>query len=63
MTLAWLWAQGIVTNPRTYSTAHMADNLGAYDLALTPAEVASLSGRPQDWCSVDPTMYTCAPAQ
>ena len=40
--------QGIVTNPRTYSLAHMADNLGAYTgLALSPAEVAALSARPQ----------------
>lgn len=40
----------------------MADNLGAYDFTLTSAEIASLSGRPQDWCTIDPTMYTCAPA-
>ena len=40
--------KGIVTNPRTYSTEHMAENLGAYtDLALTATEMASLSGRPQ----------------
>ena len=41
----------------------MADNLGAYEgLTLSPAEVAALSGRPQDWCTIDPGMYACAPA-
>lgn len=59
--LAWLWAQGIVTNPRSVRPAHMADNMGAYDLTLTDAEVALLSSRPQDWCSLDPGMYECAP--
>jgi hypothetical protein len=41
--------------------AHMADNLGAYDIVLTPAEIQELSSRPQDTCSVDPNMYECAP--
>jgi 2,5-diketo-D-gluconate reductase A len=59
--LAWLWANGIVTNPRSMNASHMADNLGAYDLALTDAEVALLSSRPQDWCSLDSKMYECAP--
>jgi hypothetical protein len=48
--------QGIVTNPRTVQPAHMADNLGAFDFALTDADVAVLSALPQDWCSVDPNM-------
>lgn len=59
--IAWLWSQGIVTNPRTMVTAHMVQNLGAYDLTLTAAEIKSLSSRPQDFCSIDPNMYECAP--
>ena len=31
---AWLRALGIVLNPRTYSAAHMADNLQAFDLCV-----------------------------
>lgn len=58
----WLWQQGIVTNPRTMSPAHMLENLGAYDFNLTASEVTQLSSRPQDWCSIDPTFYECAPA-
>lgn len=57
----WLWQQYIVTNPRTYSLAHMIDNLSAYNFTLTDAEVALLSSRPQVWCSLDPTFYECAP--
>lgn len=60
--IAWLWTQNVVTNPRTMSTAHMADNLGAYQgLSLSAVEVAAISQLPQDWCSVDPGMYECAP--
>lgn len=57
----WLWQQGIVTNPRTVQAAHMDENLSAYAFDLTDAEVALLNSRPQDWCSVDPSMYECAP--
>lgn len=57
----WLWQQGIVTNPRTVRPEHMLDNLNAYNFTLSDAEVALLSSRPQDWCSVDSKMYECAP--
>lgn len=57
----WLWQQGIVTNPRTMRPSHMAANVAAYGFSLTPAEVSLLSSRPQDWCSLDPTFYECAP--
>jgi hypothetical protein len=43
------------------STAHMAENVNAWDFLLTGAEVAQLSSRPQDWCSLDPKWYECAP--
>jgi 2,5-diketo-D-gluconate reductase A len=58
--LNWLWQLGFVSNPRTYNPAHMDDDLNAYNFALTPAEVAQLSARPQSWCSVD-QWYECAP--
>jgi 2,5-diketo-D-gluconate reductase A len=58
--LNWLWQLGFVSNPRTYSAAHMDDDLKAYNFDLTPAEVALLSSRPQSWCSVD-SWYECAP--
>lgn len=58
--VAWLWQQGIVTNPRSMQVAHMVDNLSAYNITLSPAEMNQLSSRPQDWCSVDPTFYECA---
>ena len=58
--LNWLWQLGFVSNPRTYSAAHMDDDLNSYNFDLTPAEVALLSSRPQSWCSVD-EWYECAP--
>ncbi len=57
---AWLYALGIVLNPRTYKEAHMAENLQAFDIALNATEVALLSARPQGWCSLDPAWYECA---
>ena len=57
----WLWQLGIPFNPRTMSTAHMAENVNAFDFALTGSEVAQLSSRPQDWCTIDPKWYECAP--
>ena len=42
--LAWLWGQGIVTHPRSEDAGHMRENLRvAGQLALTPAEMATLS--------------------
>lgn len=62
VTLAWLWALGVPTNPRTLNPAHMDENLAALngDLVLSESEVAALSGRPQSLCSVD-KWYECAP--
>ena len=47
--IAWQWALGIPTNPRTFSVAHMAENIKAVSgsIKLTPAEISSLSGAPQ----------------
>ncbi len=59
ITIAWLWSYGIITNPRTVQPAHMDDNLRAYDISLTDAEVDLLTTRPQSWCSVD-EWYECA---
>ena len=62
VTLAWLWALGYPSNPRTLSPQHMDENLSALngDLVLTEGEVAALSSRPQSTCDVD-KWYECAP--
>ena len=58
--LAWLWAQGIPANPRTMNATHMRDNLNALTaVTLSAAEVAQLSSRPIDYCSVDKDFYEC----
>jgi len=59
--LNWLGQLGIPSNPRTYSRAHMDEDLSAYDFALNSTEVDLLSSRPQAWCSVD-NYYECAPS-
>jgi 2,5-diketo-D-gluconate reductase A len=51
--LAWQWALGIPTNPRSMSAQHMADNLAAYSVVLNQTEVHLLSTRPQDLCAFD----------
>lgn len=58
---AWLAALNVPFNPRTMSTAHMEENLRAFDVVLSGGEVAQLSSRPQDFCDVDPRWYECAP--
>ena len=58
--LAWQWALGVPTNPRSMSAQHMADNLAAYAITLNQTEVHMLSTRPQDLCSVDASWYECA---
>jgi len=58
--LAWHWALGVPTNPRSMSPQHMRDNLEAYSLVLNQTEVHMLSTRPQDLCSTDASWYECA---
>lgn len=55
--LAWQYALGIPTNPRTYNTTHMADNLASFEVVLAPGEVAALSSAVQDSCAIDPGFY------
>jgi len=57
--IAWLWALGIPTNPRTRNTTHMADNLQSYGFTLSQREVDTLSSLPQDACGVDGGFYEC----
>ena len=59
--LAWLWAQGVPSNPRTMNPVHMAENLAASAIKLTSAEMALLSSRPLDLCSFDGSFYECVP--
>lgn len=43
------------------NVTHMADNLAALAaVQLSPAEVAQLSSRPLDYCSID-DWYECVP--
>ena len=52
--LAWLWALGVPSNPRTMNAAHMRDNLAAIGaVTLSAAEVQQLSSRPIDSCAFD----------
>jgi len=62
--IAWLFQQGVPSNPRSMSAAHMADNLDVFasGLVLSEAEMAALSSRPLDLCSVDNSFYECVPA-
>jgi len=62
--LAWLWQQGMPSNPRSMSAAHMRDNLAVFSsgLRLSDAEMAALSSRPLDLCSADNSFYECVPA-
>ncbi|XP_065180627.1 glyoxal reductase-like [Sycon ciliatum] len=41
--IRWAWQQGVVVNPRTYSTQHMAENLAVFDFELSAAEMAAIS--------------------
>jgi 2,5-diketo-D-gluconate reductase A len=60
--LAWLWAQGVPSNPRTMNTTHMAENLDAIaTVKLSAAEITALSSRPLDMCSADNSFYECVP--
>ena len=60
--LAWLWALGLPSNPRTMNVAHMKDNLAAISaVTLSAAEVQLLSTRPLDTCAIDPDFYECVP--
>jgi diketogulonate reductase-like aldo/keto reductase len=58
--LAWHWALGIPTNPRSMNPQHMADNLAAYAFTLNQTEVHLMSTRPQDSCGFDASWYECA---
>ena len=57
--LAWQWALGVPTSPRSMNPSHMADNLAAYALTLNQTEVHLLSTRPQDLCQSDPSWCAC----
>jgi len=59
--LQWQWALGIPTNPRSQNATHMSENLNSYNFTLTSNEITQLNSAPQDYCSVDPTWYECAP--
>eukprot|EP00051_Salpingoeca_urceolata_P027615 m.482360 g.482360 ORF g.482360 m.482360 type:complete len:373 (+) comp22525_c0_seq1:3687-4805(+) len=41
--LAWHWAQGIVTNPRTHNQTHMQENLSYFDVKLSADELMAIS--------------------
>ncbi len=41
--IAWHLAEGYIAIPKSNSRDRMAENLASVDLALTPAEVASIT--------------------
>jgi len=59
--LQWAYALGIATNPRTQNLKHQQDNLMAFNFSLTNDEITLLLEAPQDYCSLDPSWYECAP--
>ena len=58
--LAWHWAKGIPTNPRSVNSTHMTHNLESQSVVLTDDEVAQIDTLKEDWCDLDPTWYECA---
>jgi len=59
--IQWQYAIGVPINPRCQNAQHMRDNLNSYNFTLTADELQLLYSAPQDWCSIDPGMYECAP--
>eukprot|EP01063_Lacrimia_lanifica_P014164 TRINITY_DN20805_c0_g1_i1.p2 TRINITY_DN20805_c0_g1~~TRINITY_DN20805_c0_g1_i1.p2 ORF type:complete len:389 (+),score=157.14 TRINITY_DN20805_c0_g1_i1:36-1202(+) len=59
--LAWHFALGRPTNPRTMDPAHMAENLQFGKVHLTEEEMARISAIPEATCDLDPTWYECTP--
>jgi diketogulonate reductase-like aldo/keto reductase len=58
VTLAWLWAMGVPSNPRSMNASHMTDNLAALSaVTLSADEISQLSSRPMDTCDIDPSFY------
>ena len=58
--IAWQWALGVPTNPRSMNQQHMIDNLNAFTaLTLNQTEIRLLSSQPQAWCTED-SYYECA---
>lgn len=57
--IAWEWALGLPSNPRSMNATHMRDNLAAFAIQLTAAEIEAMSSRPQDLCSFDGSFYEC----
>lgn len=59
--VAWHHALGVPCNPRTFSTAHMRENLFFSDVSLSAEEVKQISAMPEGTCDLDPTWYECYP--
>jgi len=54
--LAWLVANGMIVIPSARGRAHMASNLGAADVALTPADIAAIDALDCGARIIDPPM-------
>jgi len=61
--LNWECALGMPTQARSQNLKHQQENLAAYNFSLTNDEINLLLEAPQDYCSLDPTWYECAPDQ
>jgi len=59
--LNWQYRLQVPTNPRCQNLKHMQDNLNAYNFTLTQDDINLLLSAPQDYCSMDPDFYECAP--
>eukprot|EP00041_Stephanoeca_diplocostata_P023013 m.558318 g.558318 ORF g.558318 m.558318 type:complete len:687 (-) comp22198_c0_seq3:105-2165(-) len=56
--LKWQWNKGLVVNPRTFSVAHMKENLAFFSVPLTARDSQDIDLIPQDECTKD-SWYEC----
>eukprot|EP01060_Flectonema_neradi_P035955 TRINITY_DN676_c0_g1_i1.p1 TRINITY_DN676_c0_g1~~TRINITY_DN676_c0_g1_i1.p1 ORF type:complete len:415 (+),score=84.27 TRINITY_DN676_c0_g1_i1:73-1245(+) len=58
--LAWSFAKGVPSNPRSVNEQHMKENMAAVSITLSNAEIQQIDGLNEDWCDLDPLWYECA---
>jgi len=61
--IAWSLEVGVSVNPRTMSPLHMKENLKAWKLKLSSADVVAIGAMPESTCDIDPNWYECTPTR
>jgi diketogulonate reductase-like aldo/keto reductase len=59
--LAWIYQQGIPSNPRSYNAVHMRENMDIFNISISAGDMATLGGFPQDYCDLPDNWYECIP--